>query len=378
MRNIIKVVHCISDTNFGGAGRVLLNYLAHFDTSAFDVTVVLPKGSKLLGYMDPEKYEIVEFDGLYDRSYDRKDVRGLVDLFRCLCPVIVHSHGALSARIAGKKIGAKVVYTRHSVFDLPEWQTSFFGRKMLGTLNHRYSDRIIAVSPAAKTLLTETGTDPSRIDVVMNGVERVLPVTESEKDALRERYGVQKGDFVCSIIARLEEVKGHRYLIDACAALKKQGVRDLKVLIAGTGGIRDDLIRYAGEKDVTDIVHFVGFIKNISDLLSVTDLQINASYGTEATSMALLEGFSMGIPAIASDFGGNPFVVEDGVNGLLFAKKDPAALARAILQMKEDRVLYEQCSSGAFADYESRFTAENMTRETEKVYFKILKKEEPR
>ena len=44
--------------------------------------------------------------------------------------------------------------------------------------------------------------------------------------------------------------------------------------------------------------------------MSITDVQANASFGTEATSLALLEGMSLGIPAVVSDFGGNPGVTK--------------------------------------------------------------------
>lgn len=368
---MIKVMHCISDTNFGGAGRVLLNYLSHFDDTRFEILVVVPKGSKLLEYMDPSKYKIIPFDGLYDRSFNRDDVKALTKLIADENPQIVHSHGALSARIAGKKCGKKVVYTRHSIFDLPAWQTSFFGKMILGGMNKRYADRIVAVSPAAKTLLVDTGTPTDLIDVVFNGVEQVERTSSEITEECRALYGVASNDFVCSIVARLEEVKGHRYLIDAAAILKERGITDIRILIAGTGGILNELTEYAEAKNVTDIVHFVGFIKEINKLLSVTGLQINASYGTEATSMALLEGFSLGIPAVVSDFGGNPFVVEDGVNGLVFQKKNAEQLADAILKVKNNPDLYQRLSQAALNIFHQKFTAAKMAQGMEDIYINL-------
>lgn len=369
---MLKIMHCISDTNFGGAGRVLLNYLQHFDREAFEVTVVLPKGSKLLDYLKSPDYSVVQFDGLYDRSYNKEDIKGLVTLIKELQPDIVHSHGALSARIAAKKCRKKAVYTRHSVFDLPKWQTVAPGKWILGGINHRYADRIIAVSPAAKTLLTDSGTKSEIIDVVFNGVERIEMVPDTQKGEFCKRFGVSDTDFVCTILARLEAVKGHAYVIEAAKLLKNEGITDIKILIAGTGGIEQQLKHLAKSNDVEDIVLFVGFVKDIPALLAVTDVQLNASYGTEATSMALLEGFSIGIPAIVSDFGGNPFVVNDGENGLIFPKKNAAALARAIKTVKNNKDLYQKISSGALSAFEDRFTAAKMTENTEKIYYQLL------
>jgi len=338
----MKVMHCISDTNFGGAGRVLLNYLNHFDTNNFEVVVVVPKGSKLLSYFRSDTYRVIEFDGLYDRSYNRSDVKGLVNLIDEELPDIVHSHGALSARVAAKKCHRKVVYTRHSVFDLPKWQTSWYGKLLLGTINQWYADRIIAVSPAAKELLVNSGTDSDLIEVVFNGVEMLERADESAQKSIRERLGIDKNDFVCTILARLEEVKGHSYIIEAARILKDQKIENLKILVAGTGGIEEKLKAYSSELDVNDYVKFIGFIEDVPTLLSVTDVQLNASYGTEATSMALLEGFSLGVPAIVSDFGGNPYVVTDGENGLIFPKKMRMRLRNQFYESKKIRVFMKR------------------------------------
>jgi glycosyltransferase involved in cell wall biosynthesis len=53
-------------------------------------------------------------------------------------------------------------------------------------------------------------------------------------------------------------------------------------------------------------------VSEIYKIENIMDLQINASYGTEATSLSLLEGMCLGVPAVVSDFGGNPYVIEDG------------------------------------------------------------------
>ncbi len=370
---MIKILHVITDSNFGGAGRVLLNYLSCYNKDEFKVMIALPQNSKLLEGADPKKYEVYPLDGLYDRSFDRSDVAMLKKLIKTLRPDIVHSHGALSARIAAKQCGTKVVYTRHSIFDLPRWQTSFVGKALLGSVNRFYSDMAIAVSPAAADLLISTGSDPKKIEVVYNGVHKLHRVDEEKQQALREQYGISKDDFVCSIVARLEEVKGHSDVIDAAVILKEKGVQNIKILIAGTGGIEAKLKKQAKYAGVGEIVKFVGFVTDIDALYSVTDLCLNASYGTEATSMALLEGFSMGIPALASDFGGNPYVVRTGESGLLFTKRDPKSLCEKLMAIYTDTALYKTLSKGAYALYEKEFTAEAMTNGIENVYRKLMR-----
>lgn len=371
---MIKVLNVISDTNFGGAGRVLLNYLKNYDKSKFDVSVVLPCKSALKEHIEALGVNIIEVDGLYDRSYNKADVKVLCELFEKEKPDVVHSHGALSARIAAVRCGIKTVFTRHSVFDVTKDQIRFPKKQINRYINRKYADAIIAVSPAAKDNLLELGTADENICVVFNGVDKITPSDMEAADEMRRKYDIKPSDFVCSIIARLEEVKGHEYVIKAAEILKNGGYDNIKIIIAGTGNIEEKLRRLAEEHGVTDIVKFTGFINEIPTLLSITHVQLNASYGTEATSMALLEGFSIGVPAVVSDFGGNPYVVENNVNGLIYPKKDEKALAGCILNLYNDLDLLSALSKGAVKVYNEKFTSKVMAEETEKVYESVLNK----
>ena len=98
------------------------------------------------------------------------------------------------------------------------------------------------------------------------------------------------------------------------------------------------------------------------------DLSLNCSWGTEATSLALIDGMSLGLPAVVTRFGGNPGVIRDGVNGLLTPVKDADAMADAILRLAGDAKLYKNLSEGASRIFAETFTAAAMTRQIEAVY----------
>ena len=362
---MISVCHVITDTNFGGAGRVLLNYCKTYNRADFRLFVVLPRGSELLEPLRQTDVELIEADGLYDRSYSREDVRNLAVIFRQHAFQLIHAHGALSARIAARKCGIPVIYTRHSVFDPPRRATRFPIRQIQGFCNNRYADGIIAVSPAAKEILAATGSDPRKIRVIYNGV----PPLEPGPGVYRARFSWGPKDLVLGIVARLEEVKGHHDLLKALALLPEP----IKLLIAGTGAQEAALKAQCRALQLEKRVVFCGFVQDVAGLMNSLDVQINASYGTEATSMALLEGFSLGIPAVVTDFGGNPYVVESGVNGLVVPKRDPHAMARAIERLWEEPGLRKQLGAGARAAYAQRFRAEMMTRQTEEYYREVLK-----
>lgn len=69
-------------------------------------------------------------------------------------------------------------------------------------------------------------------------------------------------------------------------------------------------------------VFFAGFIERVERALWAMDAQINASTESEGTSLSLLEGMSFGLPAVVSDIGGNPLLIQDGENGLVFPNRD--------------------------------------------------------
>lgn len=370
-----KIIEVSSDTNIGGAGKCLITLLENFDYEKFDVKVVLPPNSLLKPHIEKLGKEVIEVDGIGEKSLDIKSIKRLMSVFKREKPDLVHTHASMSARIAARHTGAKVVYTRHSVFPPSKYLTKFPGKQINGFFNNYYSDGIIAVAEAAKENLTDTGVNPNKIDVILNGVDGLKTVGIAEKEQIRARFGVDPGEKVISIVARLEDIKGHMYFIDAAELLLRDGV-NAKFFIAGTGSYENVLKQRVKELERQDKIIFTGFISDVDKLMSITDIQVNASYGTEATSLALLEGMSIGVPAVVSDFGGNPGVIKNNENGFVVAKQNSAALKSGIEKLLGDDELYDRISKRSIEIFGSTFTAKAMTRNTENLYLKVMNKEQ--
>ena len=105
---MIRVLNIISDTNIGGAGRVILNYLRYTDQSKFETMVAIPRGSLLKQPLEETGVTVYEVDGLADRSFHKDDVKTLCELIKRVKPDLVHTHGALSGRIASRFSGVPV------------------------------------------------------------------------------------------------------------------------------------------------------------------------------------------------------------------------------------------------------------------------------
>lgn len=367
-----KILQVISDTNLGGAGRVLSNYLSAYDREQYEIHIAIPQGSVLKEVFPPLGGIVHEVEGMADRSYHKDDVAQLRGLMAELQPDLVHTHGAFSGRVAAKREKIPVVFSRHSVFPV-SWKKKYPPFCWVnGLLNCYYADGMVAVSPAAVDNLVETGVPRKKITTIFNGVHPLERSSSQEQVALRQGLGLGEECFLFGILARLEHYKGHLLLLEACEILKAQG-KTCKVLIAGTGAEAEKIQEAIVAKGLEEMVLFLGFWTDVAGLLSILDVQVNCSFGTEATSIALLEGMSLGLPAVVSDYGGNPAVIAQEKNGLVFPSLNKDKLVEAMVRLMEDTALRQACGKGAQEIFEEKFTADVFARETEAYYETMLR-----
>ena len=225
-----------------------------------------------------------------------------------------------------------------------------------------------AVLGAAKMVL-ETGISPKKVTVIINGVEKMRKTTPEEQSELKKSLGIPQDAFVCGISARLEEYKGHRYLLES-AKIVTEKHPNTYFLIIGGGSEERNLRNLAILLGISTKVIFTGFVNDVAPYYNIMNLNSNCSIGTETSSLALSEGMSLSIPAIATTYGGNPYMITDGVNGFLVPERDPAVMAERICEIIENPSLYAQLSKGAYEMYEKKFTASAMTRQLEELYVK--------
>lgn len=360
---MIKVCQVVSDTNIGGAGRYLLNYLKYFDRENYKVSVVIPQGSKLLEFIAVHQdVDIFEIPYMADISYDKRCVEILTELFKKEQFDILHTHASLSARIAGRKAKIKtVIATRHCIEpkgNVPiSWIKSF--------LNNRLCDYYIAVSDAVYENLKQCGIKRKKIKTVYNGVEPLKPLNEGQIALAKEKHSIGEGT-VFGIFARLEEVKGHRYFIEAAKEYLSRGNKGI-FLIVGDGSLKAELEELAED---TPQIKFTGYVKNTEELLNITDVNVIAS-SSEAMSLAILEAMSLGKPTVATNVGGNPQLVIPEKNGLLTEYADAHSMELAFEKLSHDKELYAKCSQNSKSIFYSEFTAEVMVKNLQKLYWEV-------
>lgn len=245
---------------------------------------------------------------------------------------VVHTHdrrSGLLARVIGRFCGAAAVHTFHG---FPEEIAAQVGRPSAplppgvskaraAWLLHGYLgietglSRLGAVttpSNAAARFLIDHGMPRARLHVVPSAI-----------DVRRWEPGPTHDPFVVGVIANLEYWKGVDVLIDACSRVQTP----IRLEVIGDGEMREDLERAAAAAGVG--ARFNGYVRQARERMRDIDLLALPSRA-ESFGIVALEAMADALPVVATDVGGVPEVVEDGVTGRLVEPEDALAMARAI------------------------------------------------
>jgi len=149
-------------------------------------------------------------------------------------------------------------------------------------------------------------------------------------------------------VASLEEVKGHKYLIEACRMLRDKGV-DFVCDLIGDGPRRAELTQQIKTAQLADSVIMHGSMKrdDVVRLLDAADVKVLASVPTaegkrEGVPVVLMEAMACGLPVISSQLSGIPELVEHERTGILLQPGDAAGLAAALQRLQHDPALRQR------------------------------------
>lgn len=215
---------------------------------------------------------------------------------------------------------------------------------------NRWLGEVVRIAPA-KTLFIKNGVDTDRY------APGGTPAADSPW---------QRDDIVIGTVARVQDVKNHRLLVEALARLRTQ-LRDtapalaarIKLSIVGDGPLLPAVRRQVQDLGLQDAVWLPGARADVQALLQTFDVFALPSLA-EGTPVSMLEAMACGLPVVASRVGGIPEVVDDGVQGILVAVGDVEALAQAIIQYAQDPGLRARHGRAARTRVEERFSMRAM------------------
>lgn len=282
---------------------------------------------------------------------------------RALRPDILHTRNlsALEAVLIGWLAGVPVrIHGEHGrdVFDIDGSNARYNRlRRLVRPFVHRY----LTVSRDLQGWLTAAiGVDAARVTQIYNGVDkqRFCPRADAARSVLPPAF--RDGCFVVGSVGRMVGVKDYPTLVSAfIEASRRPGGERLRLVIVGDGGAREACQRQLDDAGLTDRAWLPGERSDIAALMQSFDLFVLPSLG-EGISNTILEAMACGLPIVATDVGGTPELVDDGVNGRLFAPGDVGALASALAAYAADAALLAAHGSASRQKIEASFSIEAM------------------
>jgi glycosyltransferase involved in cell wall biosynthesis len=228
--------------------------------------------------------------------------------------------------------------------------------KALRSSEARRMDHVIVPSKYLKRMVIGWGVQPERITVIYNAVQ-LTTLPDLSQAAAREALGLRDGPLLLTA-ARLTAWKGIDHTLHALSR-----VPDIQLIIAGDGPERSSLEALSERLGLITRVQFLGQVARdaLPLFMKASDYCLLYS-GYEGLSHTLLEALSVGTPVIASDKGGNPEIVSDGINGLLAPYINIEALADTLARAFETG-LRSRLAAGTHAGME-RFGWDSMIAST--------------
>jgi glycosyltransferase involved in cell wall biosynthesis len=256
--------------------------------------------------------------------------RAVSELLSSRRPSVVHTHGYhgdVVGGLAARRLRLPVVATTHGFLGGDRKQRFY---EWLQCRVLRRFDAVIAVSEPMARRLEHSGIPARRVHVVPNAFDAddQNPVARTEA---RRRLALDADAFCVGWIGRLSAEKGPDVMLRAVAELR---AADIRVSFIGDGPERWRLEALSRRLGVGPRVTWHGTRLDASSLVRAFDV-VALSSRDEGTPIVLFEAMAACVPVVATSVGGVPGVVSAS-EAVLVSPEDPAALARAIEQIKRD------------------------------------------
>lgn len=360
---MIKILHLVLNLNYGGLEKFVIE-LSHSFSNEIDTTIVCLEEAGALANC-ANNLDIISLNeppGLKFKSIFR-----IKEIVKNNNIQMIHTHNEAAhfyGSVAGILCGVPVVHTRHGRY-------LHNNRKMilLNILSSFLSSKIIGVSEDITKLIKHSEYIPQKkIMTILNGVDtdKFCP-SKNEKKINSQQPNLS---FCIGNIARLVEVKDHKNLINSCVKLIDSN-KKFKLIVVGDGPLRIKLEKEVEKLNIQNYVKFMGSRNDISELLKGFDIFVLSSI-SEGISITLLEAMASGLPVVATNVGGNPEVVVDGVTGYLVPPENPDLLAEKLEILLGDSGLRFQLGQAGRERVLQKFSIKKTAQEYEKLYSDLV------
>lgn len=361
MNNVIKnkknILIVILSLEIGGMEQVVFDLITSLNKDKYNIKVIcIHSFGQISNELKSLGIQVIKLDDMiplvsflfpYNLIKEIKDFKADI--------IHVHSGCWHKAAMAGWIAGVdKILYTEHGRY-FPESNKLV----LLDNIFSRITTNVITVSENLATYMHEViGISKNKISVIINGinVDKFIPSRDLDRLSAK-RIG---------IIARLAPVKDIGTLLRAMRIVI-DAYTDVQLDIIGDGPERAFLEDLTKELNLSKSVNFHGFRRDIPEVLFPIDIFVLSSI-SEGTSITLLEAMAAGKPVVVTNVGGNPAIIEDGVNGFLVPSQDPERMADAIIRLIKENETRRKMGQANIRKVENNYSIQAMALQYENCY----------
>jgi sugar transferase (PEP-CTERM/EpsH1 system associated) len=365
----VNVMHVVLSLVVGGMERLVVENSLRMDPDRFNVEVCcLDELGHFSGYLMDRGVKVT----LLQRNQHRYDyfypfrLRSLLRT-RNIHVMQMHSGTFFLATQAGVLARTPaMVYTDHgrALFDS---RIRMIEDRISGWFVHK----VVAVSRELEQYLVDVVKLPANKTItVINGIDTSVFTARPRPESLAAELGISPDHRVVGTVGRLDEVKDQVSMIEAFKLVHDQ-VPQSVLLFVGDGPQRSRLQDCVGENKLDGAVIFAGNRRDVPELLNLFDIFVLSSL-SEGTSISLLEAMASGLPAVVTDVGGNPSIVDNMVNGIVVKPKKVPQIAEAVLDLLSDYDKRRQFGLNAAKKVRDRFSIDRMVEQYTSIYLELL------
>jgi glycosyltransferase involved in cell wall biosynthesis len=232
---------------------------------------------------------------------------------------------------------------------------------------------VLVRSESLRRALADLGADPEKIEIQRTGI----PLEEFH---FWDRAVAKDGEWRFVQAGRLIEKKGLPVTLRAFSTFLNQ-YPGATLTIAGEGPLLSELQKLARDLKVADRVSFTGFVsqEQLREIYYRSHIFLHPSQtgrdgNQEGIPNSMLEAMATGLPVFATEHGGIPEAIENGVSGVLVPERNEAALARALLDAAEDHDLLSRIARAGAGAVKHNFDLANQAQRLEEIYLRMIAK----
>jgi glycosyltransferase involved in cell wall biosynthesis len=352
----MKILHVDINGWVYGVQKYVTNFCSALNKiDGYRSVVVGPSGDYLKALRE-ENIDAIPFQERWEKiDAAPRDWVKLYRIIKGVNPDIIHSHSTkenILSKIIGFLLGIPVIPVYHCNY------------KGIGSNN---------IGIGFKRMMYEK----IYLDVLERLTSSVVPKNIAVSLAVRNnirRFGIPEEKIEVRIvsISRIDEGKGIRDIIEAAKIIKEKE-SNFEINLVGDGPLVGDYQRLVNSYNLDGEVQFLGYMKNIREVLLTADIFVSASHN-EGLGLNIIEAMIWGLPVVVTGVGGVPEIVDDKVNGFVVDPGDPEQLGEALLFMMKNSKLRREYGRKGREKVLKEFSIDRMLSSYISLYDSILKR----